>query len=389
MIVSDDAAVSNRRFIPILGLSCLALVIVMRLYASSGDDRIATRVYAPPGAAAPPSSAQPRRIEAPVRAPRAAAMPTVRQDRRTGDDRRGSVPRRNQRSSVSWRLKAARLADRLDDAVVRWRNELDDRPETWLLRGWLAMQTGEPARALDCFDRILAGHADYTPALSAKAAMLVTLRRNEEASATYAQLIRLLPGDAAARYNYGVLLYRRALYSEAAEQFRELVRLQPGHARGQYNLATLAQREGRLSEARDAWRAFVRLEPNVASAWFNLGVVWMDYDEPAQAADCFHRAGTIAPEDGSTWLNLAIAYARAGHLQLALDAADQADELSSCDPTVMNCQAALHEMLAEQGGREAQRHRDQAAALREQIGRPSRLAGRDSDDTSDDRPAGD
>jgi hypothetical protein len=184
-VVSDDAAVSNRWFIPILGLSCLALVIVLRLYVSSGDDRIPTRVYAPPGAAVPPSTAPPPRVEAPVRAPRAAAMPTVRQDRRTGDDRRGAVPRRNQRSPVSWRLKAARLADRLDAAAVRWRNDLYDCPETWLLRGWLAMQTGEPARALDCFDRILTGHADYTPALSAKAAVLVTLRRNEDASATY------------------------------------------------------------------------------------------------------------------------------------------------------------------------------------------------------------
>jgi tetratricopeptide (TPR) repeat protein len=347
--------VSNRWFIPLLGLSCLGLVIAVRLYSSSGDERIPTRVYAATRPAASPAAvpAAPKAIPKSVPSAQPAA---ARKDRRADAGGQTSIPRRSRRPTVSIFDRLKRVAGSLDESSVDLRNDLSASPEAWLLRGWLAMRTNDARQAIACFDRVPVQSGWHCAALSAKAEALVVLSRYDEAAAAYGEVVRLAPQDPTARYNYGVLLYRRAYFSEAAEQFRELVRLQPDDARGQYNLATLAQREGRLAEAREAWQAFVRLEPNVASAWFNLGIVWMDYEEPGEAADCFERATIIDSEDTITWLNLAVAYAGAGELQLALDAVAEADALSPGDPAVTSCQAALEQMLAEQKTSDSEEH---------------------------------
>lgn len=294
------------------------------------------------------------------------------------------TPSRKQEASA-WsdvRRRLATAATRVDEAAVRLRSNLRDRPFTNVAAGLAEAQAGRHAAAIRSFDQALARAPDDRTALAAKAASLTSLGRFDEATRLYERVIERAPGDVAARYNYGVLLYRRARFQEAAEQFREAVRLRPDHARAQYNLASLAQRAGRLAEARDAWRAYARLKPEVASAWMNLGIVLMDFQQPAQAADCFERALELDAEAPDSYLNLGLAYLAEGNGELALDVMAVAEELSPCDPVVLRHLAAVHDALARAGGTGAEQHRHMADRLMDEVDDathesldPRRLAG--------------
>lgn len=266
--------------------------------------------------------------------------------------------------AADWRRQFERLAGQFDDAAARMRSNLGNSSTAKLVAGAAEMQAGQPAAAVEQFDRILAKSPNDVIALSAKAAALVTAERFEEAAETYAALVRVAPQDAAAAYNFGVVSYRLGRYGVAEDQFRRAVRIDAGHAPAWYNLATLAQRSGRLTEAREAWRRFLDLQPEVPAAWFNLGVVWMDFNEPMEAVACFSRAAQLRPDDRDGWLNLGLAYAAAEHWTAALEAMNRADAASPCDPLVMNCLAQLHGAIAELGGPDAEIHRRMVAGLR-------------------------
>jgi tetratricopeptide (TPR) repeat protein len=280
-------------------------------------------------------------------------------------------PRRREPAGL-WRERLGQLAERADEAAVRFRSNALDPATARFAAGVADMQSGRQDEAIAVFDGVLARRPEDTAALSAKASSLVAIGRFEEAASAYAKLLALAPQDATVRYNYGVVLYRLSRFSEAAERFREVAAMEPNHAKCQYNLATLAQRAGRLGEARAAWQAFTRLEPGVASGWFNLGVVWMDFDRPMEAAYCFGQVVAIDANDAAGWLNLGLAYAAADHLEAALEAVKRADAASPCDGAIMSSLAELQTALAEAervgGGQDFQRtaeSEDQSARVAE------------------------
>jgi tetratricopeptide (TPR) repeat protein len=353
--------VTGRWFIPIALLSFVLLVVGLWSYLSGsreGDARPNARRTSPgPWGAelnSSPESEEPADVSSLRAGPQ--QLPIQR-----------AMPRSPRSRSIPWRRLAAELAQRLDDAAVRFRSNLAGSPVYGFVRGQAEMQAGDYLAAIEHFDGLLAGQPDNVPAALAKANALVALGRFTEAVAIYDGVIHRAPGDAAVRYDYGILLCRLERFAEAAEQFRALVRVDPQHARGHYNLAIIAQVAGRLGEARDAWQAFARLRPDSADGWFNLGVVWMDFDQPLEAAWCFLQAIARDPDAPGGHLNLGLAYAAAGHLEAAFDAVVDADELAPCEPAIMRCLAGLHEQIYYQGGPDAEVHLSQADLLREQI----------------------
>ncbi|MBN2561590.1 MAG: tetratricopeptide repeat protein [Phycisphaerae bacterium] len=358
---------NNRWFIPIALAAFAILVVALRAYLVSGDDLSHTQIAGRQSddTALPEPNGSPGAAPTADVSGKSAGEASRRLDRRRIAGR-NSAPATGRWAQVSWRQLGAHLARRVDDTAVRLRSNLTGTAFIQCAQGWADMQADDHAAAVEHFDRALARRPDHVPALSAKAAALVALDRFDEAAVLYADVVRRAPEGTAARYNYGVLLYRQAKFAEATQQFRELVCIDPNHARGQYNLATLAQRAGRISEARDAWEAFTRLEPDIASAWFNLGVVQMDFDAPLAAARCFDRFVGLVPDDPDGWLNLGLAYVSAGHLYAALDALTTAEGLAPCNAAILRHLADLHTLLAEQGGRDADHHRQLAALLQEQ-----------------------
>jgi tetratricopeptide (TPR) repeat protein len=354
--------VTGRWFIPISLLSFGLLVVGLWSYLSGsreGDDRpIARRASPDPWGA---------ELNSPPESEKTIDTPGLRARRRPLPIQRAMPRSPRSRRAVPWRRLAAELAQRLDDAAVRFRSNLAGSAIYGFARGQAEMQAGDYVAAIEHFDGLLAGQPDNVPAALAKANALVALGRFTEAVSIYDGVVHHAPGDVIARYNYGASLCRLERFAEAADQFRALLGIDPQHARGQYNLAIIAQVAGRLGEARDAWQAFTRLRPDNADGWFNLGVVWMDFDQPLEAAWCFLQAIALDPDAAGGHLNLGQAYAAAGHPEAALDALADADELAPCDPAIMRCLADLHEQIAYQGGPGAKVHLSRAGLLREQI----------------------
>ena len=197
------------------------------------------------------------------------------------------------------------VMEQLDDATLKLRNSLVDHGGLELARARQELESGHFGAALRAAERVLSNSRNNSAALAVKAGSLAGLARWEDAEGAYSRLVQVAPNDAPARYNFGVLLYRRERFGEAAEQFRSLLAINPDHAQGLYNLATLAQRAGRTGEARDAWARFTLLRPRVASGWFNLGVLNMDLEDPDEAARCFAVFHALVPEDSDGAVNLA------------------------------------------------------------------------------------
>ncbi len=365
-----------RWFIPLLLLGFVIVVAALSMYLTSGEPlprRDIAALRSKPTHATGGSSAERngsidgsslvRSDATAVRASRdhRAKEKTVRENRR-------DVRRTNQRTrGVPLRMVAGQLADRLDNGAVRFRSNLADSATIQYLVGIVEIYCGKQNAAIERFDRILYRRPNHTAALAAKAGVLISVERFEDAARTYRRLLDVSPNDIAARYNYGVLLCRQSRFSEAGTQLRALIRLDPNHAAGQYNLASIAQRAGALSEARDAWQAYTRLRSRSVTGWFQLGVVWMDFDQPLDAAFCFRQAVRLNPGDPQAWLNLGFACAAADHLYPALDALRTANEMTPCDPLLLRRLAELHITLATLSTEVDEEPRLAASRIRDQI----------------------
>ncbi len=300
---------------------------------------------------------------------RSAAESTAAQ--KTAVKTTSATPRsRRARAGPSLWNQVSKVAERLDETSVHFRNSIADTAIVRTGRGVNEAAAGNQQAALRHFDLALARNPRDTAALSAKADSLVALERFEEAAEVYQEVARLAPRDTASRYNYAVVLWRLSRFDDAARELREVVRQNPDHADAQYNLASLAQRDGRINEARAAWEAFTRLRPQVATGWFNLGVVDMDFDEPKKAAEAFARFTSLSPADPGGWINLALAESASGRPEYALYALTIANDLSPCEGLTMDLLAQVHEMLALQNPDEAEMHRTAAMEIYDVIGRP-------------------
>jgi tetratricopeptide (TPR) repeat protein len=103
---------------------------------------------------------------------------------------------------------------------------------------------GEVARALEHYDRALAGAPDFVDALVAKARVLDQLGRQQEAEATYRSAAAADPYDARVRLLYGVHLARARRWDEARTQFEAGLMIDPRNDDLRANLGNLERIRG-------------------------------------------------------------------------------------------------------------------------------------------------
>ena len=111
------------------------------------------------------------------------------------------------------------------------------------LLGEQYLRRREPTRALEEFDRALAGAPDYVEALLAKAELLEALGRVAEAEAAYRRALAADPYSVRVRLLYGVFLGKGGRLDEAREQFEAGLKIDPTNPDLRANLGNL----GRLS----------------------------------------------------------------------------------------------------------------------------------------------
>lgn len=88
-------------------------------------------------------------------------------------------------------------------------------------------------------DRTRAGHLSL---LEGQA--LIDLGRSGDALGPIDRAIKLLPGEAAARYERGVALFELCRFAEAKLAFERVLEIDPGHAHALHHLGLILEREG-------------------------------------------------------------------------------------------------------------------------------------------------
>jgi tetratricopeptide (TPR) repeat protein len=137
--------------------------------------------------------------------------------------------------------------------------------------------------------------------------------RLNDAIAQYAEALRLKPDYVEVHYNLGVAWLKiPGRLNDAIAQFEEALRLKPDHA-GAHNYLGLAwaQIPGRLKEAAAQYEEALRLQPDYAEAHNNLGLAWSQMPGRLKdAAAQYEEALRLQPDSAEAHNNLGGAWAQ-------------------------------------------------------------------------------
>lgn len=157
----------------------------------------------------------------------------------------------NSQDTAAMRLMAdiARRCGFHDNAERILRRALEYDPgsaEIWTALGDLLFEKalaedriGDVEGALATFEKALEIDADFEPALSKKANVLVRLRRLGESPAAFKRLLDAHPTSAVAWVNYGYVLKTLGRFGEAVAAYRTAAALEPSNGSTWWNLANL------------------------------------------------------------------------------------------------------------------------------------------------------
>jgi tetratricopeptide (TPR) repeat protein len=148
--------------------------------------------------------------------------------------------------------------------------------------------------------------------------------REAEASAHFAEAIRIYPASPEAHNSYGTTLSDAGRFPEALVQFQAAIRLDPTMADPHANIGVVYAKTGRVAEAESEFGAALRLNPVLPEALLGLGNVrYMQADLEGAIRD-FRAALRAKPDYASAHFNLAYALktlGRTGEAQSEFEAA--------------------------------------------------------------------
>ncbi|MBN1492291.1 MAG: tetratricopeptide repeat protein, partial [Phycisphaerae bacterium] len=166
---------------------------------------------------------------------------------------------------------------------------------------------------------------------------LQNLERPEQAADAYETAIRLDPDHVLARVNvslvYAGLSHRAAEvgkaervvreYAAKAERvLREALRIAPANAAANFNFGLLLSELGRLPEAEACLRQALKTDPNFPEAAYNLGVL-LAHDRLDEAIVFCGKAAELRPGDPKYAYTLAFFLHRKGELEAARTALER------------------------------------------------------------------
>jgi choline-sulfatase len=126
-------------------------------------------------------------------------------------------------------------------------------------------------------------------------AILVKMRRPEEARKAYEAAVSLAPRNALLHARLGELLRQLGAVEESIARLREATEIDPGTASYWNSLGMTLGGNGRLAEAETAFRQAVSLDETSARYVFNLGLLLLREGKPRDARAFFERTIAIDP----------------------------------------------------------------------------------------------
>jgi Flp pilus assembly protein TadD len=212
-------------------------------------------------------------------------------------------------------------------ALVLWSDTVAKCPGNMRARcnlGDALFQAGRVPEATAQFAEAVRLKPDYAEAHCNLGIALIQAGRMQEAIAHLQAALRFKPDDANSRYGLGLALMQLGRATEAIPYFQEALRLQPDDARGHNNLGMVLLRTGRVQEAMGQLTEAVRLKPDYFEARSNLGAALFQLGRVEEAVGQFEEAVRLKPGAAEAHFNLGIMLEQTGRRAEAREHYEQA-----------------------------------------------------------------
>jgi predicted O-linked N-acetylglucosamine transferase (SPINDLY family) len=203
-----------------------------------------------------------------------------------------------------------------------------------LARGMAQLQEGKLAEAEQSFRKVLRRERRHFGALNLLAAVLIQLRRYEEAEPFLRAALAIDPNSEPTLYNCGVTLIELKRPAEAVQSFDRALAIAPDNAQTLRNRGAALRALRRLEAALHDFDRALSLEPNDAEAHSNKAGVLYDLGRFEEAIAACDAALSCNPRRPQAWSGRAAALEALGRWQEALSAYDTALRLDHRIPAV-------------------------------------------------------
>ena len=177
---------------------------------------------------------------------------------------------------------------------------------------------GQLQRTVDCCRMALQLQPNFPEAANNLGLALLALGRTEDAVVLFREALRLQPSFAMAQNNLGNALRLQGDTAQALAHFRQALQLDPTLAEAHSNLGQLLLEHYQRQEALVHCREAVRLRPNFPEAQSNLGNVLRELGRLAEAKACYAEALRLNPGLAMTYNNMGQALQEESKLAEAL-----------------------------------------------------------------------
>src|SRR5215831_23540 len=164
---------------------------------------------------------------------------------------------------------------RLDEAEALARGWLASSPRDHAalhIRGIIARQKGDSARAIDLFRQAIAISARVPGYHGNLGNVYFETAQFGEAARCYRKALALDPASAPARFGLGLALMAQKAYAAAAKELAAALKLRPDHEQTHLNLGIALTELGRIDEAIAHCQRAVALSPRYAGGHLRLGI---------------------------------------------------------------------------------------------------------------------
>jgi tetratricopeptide (TPR) repeat protein len=208
-------------------------------------------------------------------------------------------------------------------------------------------QSGDPTRALDLTNALLARHPDFVPALKLQGSLLEDMGREADAVPSYEKALALAPNDPDLLFKVGVYQLVTGHYDQAVTLLRHHLRLEPRDSDALYYLAQAYHLIGSNDLALTAIEQCLHLDPNNVAVWQKYGELLCSSGNNESALKWLQKAQHSDPTLDRIDFDLGVASYNNMDLANALAYASEAVRRRSNDAEALALLAAIQVKLSQ------------------------------------------
>jgi tetratricopeptide (TPR) repeat protein len=160
--------------------------------------------------------------------------------------------------------------------------------------------------------------------------------QGKNALSAFQKTAALMPNDAEAHFNLGVVLKGLGQLDDAVLSYRHALKLNPGYAEAHSNLGNALKDLGQLDQAVASYRSALKIKPDSATTHNSLGTAMKELGKLDAAVESYRRALQLQPDYTEAHSNLGNALKDLGQLNDALACYRSALELDpDCDEAML------------------------------------------------------